>query len=62
MCNVRNFNAYFQKLAESQDVIFNEVKSEDINNCDLEALEKGITKNSEAPKQLNWIEDDKNIF
>ena len=62
MCNVRNFNAYFQKLAESQDVIFNEVKSEDINNCDLEALEKGITKNSEAPKPLNGIEDDKNIF
>ena len=62
VCNVRNFNAYFQKLAESQDVIFNEVKSEDITNCDLEALEKGIKTNSEAPKQLNWIEDDKNIF
>ncbi len=60
VCNVRNFNAYFQKLAESQDVIFNEATS--LYNCDLEAFEKGITKNSDVPKQLNWIEDDKNIF
>ena len=43
-------------------MIFNEVESEDITNCDLEALEKGIKKNSEVPKPLNWIEDDKNIF
>jgi hypothetical protein len=43
-------------------VIFHEIKSEDINNCDLEALEKGFTKNSEIPKRLNWIEDDKNNF
>jgi len=62
VCNFRNFNPYFQNLAESQDVILNEVWSEDINYCDLEALEKGIKKNSESPKQHNLIEDYKHIF